>query len=107
MIACGSNFMLTAVVDQGSVRFFVIEKRDIKRAAKLEAAGRRPKPGEPQMSLEQLPHLKARLKASEDTHEEMEVRWITDNCEQVPQGSWRPSTSKSTDSTVLLYDCGT
>jgi 4-amino-4-deoxy-L-arabinose transferase-like glycosyltransferase len=98
---------LAGLVDRSSVRFFVIEKRDIKRAAKLEAAGRRPKPGEPQMNLEQLPHLKARLKTSEDTHEEMEVRWITDNCEQVPQGSWRPSTSKSTDSTVLLYDCGT
>ena len=98
---------LAGLVDQGSVRFFVIGKRDIKHAAKLDAAGRRPKPGEQQMNLEQLPRLKARLKASEDTHEEMEVRWITDNCEQVPEGSWRSSTSKSTNSTVLLYDCGT
>ena len=98
---------LSGLVNQGSVRFFVLEKRDIKRAAKLDAAGRRPKPAEQQINLEQLPRLKARLKASEDTHEEMEVRWITDNCERVPQGSWRSSTSRSTNSTVLLYDCGT
>jgi hypothetical protein len=98
---------LAGLVDQGSVRFFVIEKRDIERAAKLDAAGRGPKPGKPQVRLEQLPHLKAHLEALADTHEKEEVRWITDNCEQVPQGLWRSSTSTPSSSTVLLYDCGT
>jgi 4-amino-4-deoxy-L-arabinose transferase-like glycosyltransferase len=93
---------LAGLVNQGSVRFFVIEKPDIERAAKLDTAGRRPKLGEHQVRLKQLPHLKARLKALEDIHEKKEVRWITDNCQQVPQGSWQSSTS-----TVLLYDCGT
>ena len=84
---------LAGLVNQGSVRFFVIEKRDIERAAKLDTAGRRPKLGEHQVRLEQLPHLKARLKAQSDIHEEKEVRWITDNCEQIPQESWQSSTS--------------
>ena len=97
---------LAGLVNQGNVRYFVIEKRDIERAAKLDTAGRRPKPVEQQMNLEQLPRLKARLKASEDTHEAEEVRWITDNCEQVPQGTWGSSPSASKN-TVLLYDCGT
>ncbi|HWI45416.1 MAG TPA: hypothetical protein VNT12_04515, partial [Rubrobacter sp.] len=57
--------------------------------------------------LEQLPHLKARLKALEDIHENKEVRWITDDCQQVPQGLWQSSTSKSSNSPALLYDCGT
>jgi hypothetical protein len=56
------------------VRFFVIEKSDIERAAKLDTAGRRPKLGEHQVRLKQLPHLKARLKALEDIHEKKEVR---------------------------------
>jgi 4-amino-4-deoxy-L-arabinose transferase-like glycosyltransferase len=98
---------LAGLVNQGSVRFFVIENRDIERAAKLDTAGRRPKLGEHRVRLEQLPHLKARLKALEDIHEEKEVRWITDNCEQVPQESWQSSTSTLQPSTVLLYDCGT
>jgi hypothetical protein len=98
---------LAGLVNQGSVRFFVIQKRDIERAAKLVTAGRRPKLGENQVHFEQLPHLKARLKALEDLHEKKEVRWITENCEQVPQGLWQSSTSKSRSSTVLLYDCGT
>jgi 4-amino-4-deoxy-L-arabinose transferase-like glycosyltransferase len=98
---------LAGLVNKGSVRFFVIEKRDIERAAKLDTAGRRPKLGEHQVRLEQLPHLKARLKAQSDIHEEKEVRWITDNCEQIPQESWQSSISKSSNSTVLLYDCGT
>src|SRR5215208_736918 len=97
---------LAGLVNQGSVRFFVLEKRDIEHAAKLETAGRRPKLGEHQVRLEQLPHLKARLKALEDAHEKKEVRWITNNCEQVPQGLWQSSPSKSSNSTVLLYDCG-
>jgi hypothetical protein len=96
---------LAGLVDQGSVRFFVIEKRDIERAAKVNTAGR-PKPGEHQVRLEQLPHLKARLKALEAIHEKKEVRWITDNCEQVSQESWQSSTSTLQPSTVLLYDCG-
>jgi hypothetical protein len=98
---------LAGLVNQGRVRFFVIEKRDIEGAAKLERAGRRPKLGEHQLRLEELPHLKARLKALEAIHETKEVRWITDNCEQLSQESWRSSTSTSSSSTVLLYDCGT
>src|SRR5215204_1596751 len=98
---------LGGLVNQGSVRFFVIVKRDIERAAKLDTAGRRPKLGDNQVRLEELQHLKARLKALEDFHENKEVRWITDNCEQIPQGLWQSSTSKSPNSTVLLYDCGT
>ena len=98
---------LAGLVNRGSVRFFVIQKRDIERAAKLVTAGRRPKVGENQVRLEQLPHLKARLKSLEDFHEKKEVRWITDNCQQVPQELWQSSTSKSPSSTVLLYDCGT
>jgi hypothetical protein len=57
--------------------------------------------------LQPLPRLKAHLKALADIHEKKEVRWITDNCEQVPQGLWQSSTSKSSNSTLLLYDCGT
>jgi transcriptional regulatory protein LevR len=57
--------------------------------------------------LQQLPRLKAHLQALQDIHEKKEVRWITDNCEKVPQGLWQSSTSKSSTSTVLLYDCGT
>ena len=52
-------------------------------------------------------HLKAHLKALADIHEMKQVRWITDNCEQVPEGLWQSSTSKSSTSTVLLYDCST
>src|SRR5215204_4994152 len=70
---------LGGLVNQGSVRFFVIVKRDIERAAKLDTAGRRPKLGDNQVRLEELQHLKARLKALEDFHENKEVRWITDN----------------------------
>ena len=98
---------LADLVNLGSVRFFVIGKGDIERAAKLDTAGRRPKVGEHQVRLKQLPHLKARLKALEDLHEKKEVRWITDNCEQVPQRLWQSSTSSSPNATVLLYDCGT
>jgi 4-amino-4-deoxy-L-arabinose transferase-like glycosyltransferase len=98
---------LAGLVNQGSVRFFAIQKRDIVRAAKLDTAGRRPKLGEHQVRLEQLSHLTARLKALEDIHEKKEVRWITENCEQIPQESWQSSTSTVLPSTVLLYDCGT
>jgi hypothetical protein len=49
----------------------------------------------------------AHLKALADIHEKKQVRWITDNCEQVPEGLWQSSTSTSSTSTVLLYDCGT
>jgi 4-amino-4-deoxy-L-arabinose transferase-like glycosyltransferase len=98
---------LAGLVNQGSVRFFVIEKRDIEHAAKLESTGRRPKLSEHQVRLKQLPHLKARLKALEDIHEKKEVRWITNNCEQVPRELWQSSTSKSSNPTALLYDCGT
>jgi 4-amino-4-deoxy-L-arabinose transferase-like glycosyltransferase len=98
---------LAGLVNQGSVRFFIIKERDIEHAAKLETARGQLKLDEQVPRLEQLPHLKARLKALEDIHEKKEVRWITDNCQQVPQGLWQSSTSKSRSSTVLLYDCGT
>jgi 4-amino-4-deoxy-L-arabinose transferase-like glycosyltransferase len=98
---------LAGLVNQGTVRFFMIKERDIEHAAHLGTARRHLKLGEQQMRLEQLPHLKARLKALEDIHEKKEVRWITDNCEQVPRELWQSSTSKSSTSTVLLYDCGT
>jgi 4-amino-4-deoxy-L-arabinose transferase-like glycosyltransferase len=98
---------LAGLVNQGSVRYFMIKERDIEHAAKLGTAWRHLKPGEQVPRLEQLPHLKARLKALEDIHAKKEVRWITDNCERVPQVLWQSSTSKSSNSTVLLYDCGT
>jgi hypothetical protein len=97
---------LAGLVNQGSVRFFMIKERDIEHAAQLGTARRHLKPGEQVRRLEELPHLKARLKALEDLHENKEVRWITDNCEQVPRKLWQPSTSKASTSTVLLYDCG-
>src|SRR5215217_1133727 len=98
---------LAGLVNQGSVRFFMIKERDIEHAAKLGTARGQLKLDEQVPRLEQLGHLKARLKALEDIHENKEVRWITHNCEQVPQGLWQSSTSKSSTSTVLLYDCGT
>jgi 4-amino-4-deoxy-L-arabinose transferase-like glycosyltransferase len=98
---------LAGLVNQGSVRFFIIKERDIEHAAQLGTAERHLKLGEQVPRLEQLPHLKARLKALEDIHEMKEVRWITDNCERVPRELWQSSTSKSSTSTVLLYDCGT
>ena len=93
---------LAGLVNHDSVRFFMIKVRDIEHAAKLGTARGQLKLDEQVPRLEQLPHLKARLKALEDIHEMKEVRWITDNCERVPQGLWQSSTS-----TVLLYDCGT
>jgi 4-amino-4-deoxy-L-arabinose transferase-like glycosyltransferase len=104
-----SNERLAGLVNQGTVRFFMIEKRDIERAAeKLDIADRRRlELGGQLPRLEQLPRLKARLETLADIHEKREVRWITDNCEQVPHELWQPSTSKSSTSTVLLYDCGT
>jgi len=98
---------LAGLVNQGSVRFFMIKERDIEHAAKLGTARGQLKLDEQVPRLEQLPHLKARLKALEDIHEMKEVRWITDNCERVPQGLWQSSASISSNSTVLLYDCGT
>jgi 4-amino-4-deoxy-L-arabinose transferase-like glycosyltransferase len=98
---------LASLVNQGTVRFFMIEERDIERAAQLDIAGRRHlELGGRVPPLQQLPRLKARLKALADIHEKKTVRWITDNCEQVPHELWQPSTSKSSTSTVLLYDCG-
>jgi hypothetical protein len=85
----------------------MIKERDIEHAAQLGTARRHLKLGEQVPRLEQLPHLKARLKALEDIHEKKEVRWITDNCEQVPRKLWQPSTSKSSTSSVVLYACGT
>jgi hypothetical protein len=79
----------------------MIEERDIEHAAKLDIARRRLESGG-RVRLEQLPRLRAHLKALADIHEKKEVRWITDNCEQISQRLWQSSTS-----TVLLYDCGT
>jgi len=69
---------LAGLVSEGSVRFFVIEERDIEQA-KLD-------------ERERL-GLLSRLKAREEAHKEKSVRWITDNCEQIPQESWQSSTS--------------
>jgi 4-amino-4-deoxy-L-arabinose transferase-like glycosyltransferase len=148
MIACGSRFLLTAVVaavdsgvaspiilntdepviafggfagrdlvfsierfadlvHQGPVRFFMIKERDIEHATQLDTARHHLDMGGQEPRLEQLLRLKAHLKALADIHEKKQVRWITDNCEQVPEGLWQSSTSKSPTSTVLLYDCGT
>ena len=98
---------LAGLVSEGSVRFFMIKERDIEHAAKLGTARRHLKLGGQVPPLQQLPHLKAHLKALADIHEKKEVRWITDNCEQVPQRLWQSSTSSSPNATVLLYDCGT
>jgi 4-amino-4-deoxy-L-arabinose transferase-like glycosyltransferase len=98
---------LAGLVSEGKVRFFMIKERDIEHAAQLGTARRHLKLGEQVPRLQQLPHLKARLKALADIHEKKEVRWITDNCERAPQELWQSSNSKSSTSTVLLYDCGT
>jgi 4-amino-4-deoxy-L-arabinose transferase-like glycosyltransferase len=98
---------LAGLVNQGSVRFFIIKERDMEHAAQLGTARRHLELGGQVPPLQQLPRLKAHLKALADIHEKKEVRWITDNCEQVPQGLWQSSTSKSSNSTLLLYDCGT
>jgi hypothetical protein len=65
----------------------MIEEHDIEHAAQLGTARH---------------HLETHLKALAEIHEKKQVRWITVNCEQVPEGLWQSSTS-----TVLLYDCGT
>ena len=79
---------LADLVNGGKVRYFVIKKSALEHAAKFDSGGGRPKLGEQQISLKQLPHLKGRLKALADIHEKKEVRWIADNCEQVPQRLW-------------------
>lgn len=98
---------LAGLVNQGSVRFFVMEERDIEHAAQpgtdrrhLELDGQLPR-------LQQLPRLKAHLKALADIHEKKQVRWITDNCKRVKPELSQSSTSTVLSSTVLLYDCGT
>jgi len=98
---------LAGLVNQGSVRFFIIKERDMEHEAQLGTARRHLELGGQVPPLQQLPRLKAHLKALADIHEKKEVRWITDNCEKVPQGLWQSSTSKSSNSTLLLYDCGT
>lgn len=95
------------LVHQGPVRFFMIKERDIEHAAQLDTARHHLELGGQVLRLEQLLRLKAHLKALADIHEKKQVRWITDNCEPVPEGLWQSSTSKSSTSTVLLYDCGT
>jgi 4-amino-4-deoxy-L-arabinose transferase-like glycosyltransferase len=95
------------LVRQGRVRFFMIKERDIEHAAQPDSARHHLELGGQVRSLEQLLRLKAHLKALADTHEKKQVRWITDNCEQVPEELWQSSTSKLSTSTLLLYDCGT
>jgi len=95
------------LVHQGHVRFIVIKERDIEHAAQPDTARHHLELGGQVLRLEQLLRLEAHLKALADIHEKKQVRWITDNCEQVPEGPWQSSTSKSSTSTVLLYDCGT
>jgi 4-amino-4-deoxy-L-arabinose transferase-like glycosyltransferase len=95
------------LVHQGHVRFFMIKERDIEHAAQPDTARHRLELGGQVRGLELLLRLEAHLKALADIHEKKQVRWITDNCEQVPEGLWQSSTSKSSTSTVLLYDCGT
>jgi 4-amino-4-deoxy-L-arabinose transferase-like glycosyltransferase len=83
---------LAGLVSEGKVRFFMIKERDIEQAT---------------MDEQEHLGLLSRLKAREDAHKEKEMRWIMDNCEQVPRELWQSSNSKSSTSTVLLYDCGT
>ena len=97
-----SNERLADLVRQGAVRFFMIKERDIEHAAQPDTARHHLELGGQVRSLEQLLRLKAHLKALADIHEKKQVRWITNNCEQVPEGLWQSSTS-----TLLLYDCGT
>jgi 4-amino-4-deoxy-L-arabinose transferase-like glycosyltransferase len=76
------------LVHQGPVRFFMIKERDIEHAAQLGNARRHLELGGQVPRLEQLLRLKAHLAALADIHEKKQVRWITDNCEQVPEGLW-------------------
>jgi 4-amino-4-deoxy-L-arabinose transferase-like glycosyltransferase len=94
------------LVHQGTVRYFMIRERDIDHAPQSGTVRRHLELGGQVPRLEQLPRLKAHLKALADIHERKQVRWITDNCEQVPKEPWQSSTSKTSTSTVLLYDCG-
>jgi 4-amino-4-deoxy-L-arabinose transferase-like glycosyltransferase len=68
-----SNERLAGLVDEGAVRFFLVQQKDERK--------------------------------------NNSVRWIQDNCEQVPPELWQSSRSKQTGSSkekaVLLYDCGT
>ena len=98
---------LAGLVKEGVVRLFVIQKRDIEHAAKQGTERRHLKLDGQMPRLQKLPRLKAHLKALADIHEKKEVRWITDNCEQVKRELWQSSTSSELSSSVLLYDCGT
>jgi 4-amino-4-deoxy-L-arabinose transferase-like glycosyltransferase len=100
-----SNERLANLVNQGTVRFFMISERDIEHAAQRGTARRHLELDGQLPRLQQLPRLKAHLKALAHIHEKKKVRWITDNCEQVPKELWQSSTSRSSTSTVLLYDC--
>jgi hypothetical protein len=89
------------------VRFFIIKERDIEHAAQPDTARHHLELGGQVPRLDQLLRLKTHLKSLADIHERKQVRWITDNCEQVPEGLWQSSTSRSSTSTLLLYNCGT
>jgi hypothetical protein len=92
---------------RGSVRFFIIKERDIEHAAQPDTARHHLELGGQVPRLDQLLRLKTHLKSLADIHERKQVRWITDNCEQAPEGLWQSSTSRSSTSTLLLYNCGT
>jgi 4-amino-4-deoxy-L-arabinose transferase-like glycosyltransferase len=92
---------------RGPVRFFIIKERDIEHAAQPDTARHHLELGGQVPRLDQLLRLKTHLKSLADIHERKQVRWITDNCEQAPEGLWQSSTSRSSTSTLLLYNCGT
>ena len=98
---------LAGLVNQGSVRFFMLKERDIEHAAQpvtdrrhLELDGQVPR-------LQQLLRFKAYLKATADIHERKKVRWITDNCGRVKRELWQSSSSNLSTSNLLLYNCRT
>jgi hypothetical protein len=98
---------LAGLVNQGTVCFFIVQERDIEHAAQLGSAQRHLELDGQVLCLQQLPRLKAHLEALAGIHEKEKVRWITDKCAQVPKEPWQSPSSKSSTSTVLLYDCGT
>ena len=97
---------LAGLVNQGSVRFFMIKERDIEHAARLGTAPRRlklggtgaaPRTAYAPQSTPQGARGHPRKEGGEVDNGQLRA---------VPQGLWQSSTSKSSTSTVLLYDCG-
>jgi hypothetical protein len=98
---------LAGLVNQGTVRHFLIRERDINHAAQPGTDRPHLKLGRKETPLKQLPRLKAHLKTLADIHEMKKVRWITDNCERTRRKLWQSSTSQSLPSSLLLYSCDT